>query len=88
MWLRCSPGAAWMWRGCSRDARGGLNWYHRCAGDQLSPLARLRSMTMRAQVMLMQATVLSPLSIPLLYHSTFGVDSTFVPLAMAGAYCH
>ena len=43
-------------------------------------------MTMQVQVMLMQATVLSPLSIPLLYHSTFGVDSTFVPLAKAGAY--
>ncbi len=41
---------------------------------------------MRAQVMLMQATVLSPLSIPLLYHSTFGSDSTFVPLEKAGAY--
>jgi len=35
--------------------------------------------------MLMQASVLSPFSIPLLYHSTFGFDFTFVPLENVGA---
>jgi len=47
-------------------------------GDDSTPLSEVG-------VIAAQATVLSPLSIPLLYHSTFGFDFTFVPLENVGA---